>query len=147
MPSVTLLVIHSSYPLTGYAAGSHYTNTGGAANNLCLPPDPQWAYYEDSVSSAGQVYGTEYELGDDHSDGGSRYLGTNVRDEDVPCALCSSPRSSVVMIPSRLDCYPGWTKDYNGYLMSGYRGHASATEYISVDAHVDVLVGGHPDQN
>ncbi|XP_053393523.1 uncharacterized protein LOC123562973 [Mercenaria mercenaria] len=132
---------------SGYAAGSFYSHSGGAANYLCLPPDPQWAYYEDSVGSGGKVYGGEYELGDNHANGGSHYLGSNVRDEDAPCAVCSSPRSSVIMIPSRLECYPGWTKEYSGYLMSGAYSQSSATEFICVDSHVDVLVGGHPDQN
>ncbi|XP_060588971.1 short-chain collagen C4-like [Ruditapes philippinarum] len=131
---------------SGYAAGSYYTHSGGAANYLCLPGDPQWAYYEDSVGSGGKVYGGEYELGDSHGNGGSHYLGSNVRDEDAPCAVCQSPRSSVLMIPSRLNCYPGWTKEYSGYLMSGHYQHASATEFVCVDSHVDVVPGGHPDQ-
>ena len=29
---------------SGYAAGSHYTSSGAAANYLCLSPDPLWAH-------------------------------------------------------------------------------------------------------
>lgn len=59
-----------------------------------------------------QVYGGEYEFSDFHSDGGSQYFGQNLNDEDAPCAVCRTPRSSVLMIPARLDCYSGWTKEY-----------------------------------
>ena len=40
---------------SGYAAGSHYTSTGAAANYLCLSPDPMWAYYSDKVDSGAYV--------------------------------------------------------------------------------------------
>lgn len=92
------------------------------------------------------MYGTEYELGDIHANGGSKYFGKNVRDEDAPCAMCLSARSNVLMIPGRLNCYPGWTKEYSGYLMSGHHSHASATEFVCVDAKPDIVFGGHPDQ-
>ncbi|KAL4237327.1 hypothetical protein ACF0H5_002045 [Mactra antiquata] len=130
----------------GYAAGSLYSDKGAAANYLCLPKDPQWDYYEDSVTSGGQIYGAEYEFGNQHSNGESHFVGQSVKDEDVPCAVCSTQRAEVLMLPAKKDCYSGWTKEYSGYLMSGNIVH-SATEFVCVDKQVEVVVGGHPDQN
>ncbi|XP_060554778.1 uncharacterized protein LOC132715731, partial [Ruditapes philippinarum] len=59
---------------TGYSAGSSHDASGGASNYICLPPDPQWAHYEDGTSSGGKVYGVEYQFGQ-YQDQGSAFLG------------------------------------------------------------------------
>ena len=59
-----------------------------------------------------QVLGAEYEFSDRHANGGSKYFKKNLNDQDAPCSLCRTPRSDVTMIPGRLECYPGWTKEY-----------------------------------
>ncbi|WAQ93732.1 hypothetical protein MAR_006203 [Mya arenaria] len=127
---------------SGYAGGSHYSHSGSAANWLCLTDSPQWGYYEENVASGAKVYGGEYEFSDLHYDGGSRYFGQNLNDEDAPCAVCKSPRSSSVMIPGRKECFPGWTKEYNGYLVAGDYQHASASEFICLDERPEMIVGG-----
>ncbi|KAL4238239.1 hypothetical protein ACF0H5_002952 [Mactra antiquata] len=132
---------------SGYTAGSYYDHTGGAANNLCLPPDPQWDYYDDRINNNNQIYGAEYDMGWDNGDIETRFFGKAVRNDDVPCAVCYSQRSETIMIPARLDCYPGWTKEYSGYLMSGIYRHHSPTMYSCVDKAVQTVVGGHGDQN
>ncbi|KAK3096602.1 hypothetical protein FSP39_001605 [Pinctada imbricata] len=56
----------------------------------------------------------------------------------VSCSVCkTSKTSSVIMIPGRKECYAGMTKEYGGYLMSGYHAHAGASQYICVDANAD----------
>ena len=44
----------------GYAGGSHYSHTGAAVNYLCLPRNPDWNRYEDTLQDGGFVYGGEY---------------------------------------------------------------------------------------
>ena len=72
----------------------------------------------------GYLYGGEYDAGSfGHRNG-----------NDVPCAVCrSNVGIQTVMIPARLDCYGGWTKQYSGYLGTENAGHKGAKEYICVD--------------
>ena len=37
------------------------------------------------------------------------------RDKDALCVVCRSPRTSLVMIPGRSSCYPGWILEYRSY--------------------------------
>ncbi|XP_052786203.1 uncharacterized protein LOC128221605 [Mya arenaria] len=126
----------------GYTGGSYWAHTGSAANWICLTDSPQWGYYEENVASGAKVYGGEYEFSDFHHNGGSKYFGQNLNDEDAPCAVCKSPRSSSVMIPGRKECFPGWPKEYNGYLVAGDYQHPSASEFICLDERPEMLVGG-----
>jgi hypothetical protein len=59
-----------------------------------------------------QVFGAEYEFKDFHPDKGSKYFKKDLNDHDAPCSVCQTPRSSVLMIPGRNECFPGWTKEY-----------------------------------
>lgn len=66
----------------------------------------------------------------------------------TPCAVCESTGStSVLMIPGRDVCFPGWNKQYDGYIATGYSGHDSAKEYVCVDSDADFVYGGHRDTN
>ena len=131
---------------SGFAAGSHYTETGAASNYICLSPDPNWEHYNDSHDAYGaHVYGAEYQS--DGIDNMAKFLGQNVQDEDVPCSLCRSSRPTVVMIPGKNQCYKGWTLEYKGYLSAGNFNHAAASEFVCLDIRPDVLQGGHSDKN
>ena len=44
---------------SGYAGGSIYSDTGPAANYICLSPNPTWEHYTDPVDSMARVYGAE----------------------------------------------------------------------------------------
>ena len=77
----------------------------------------------------------------------AKFTGTNVHDEDAPCSVCRSSRPTVIMIPGRNQCYPGWTLEYKGYLVAGSHNHAAASEYVCLDARPDVLQNGHTDKN
>ena len=124
-----------------------YSSTGGAAEYICLPRDPIWGYYEDSVqeSNAG-VHGAEYQL---YQKTLSNFFESNIKMgyDDAPCAVCRAPRSSVVMIPGRNQCYPGWTKEYHGYLAAGADGNAAASEFVCLDIGAEILTGGAHAQN
>ena len=85
---------------------------GGGGYSVCLPPDPQWNRY-DNQTSAQQLYGLEYGA-DDLFDHANTY-------DDVPCAVCNAvTRSTMILMPGRRTCYPGWTTEYSGYLMGDY---------------------------
>ena len=99
----------------GYVGGSPYTDTGSAVNYVCLPKDPTWSHYKDGLDSGGpQIYGSEYQIG-----GGKdrEFFNKDLYNQDVPCAVCRTKRSSVLMIPARNQCYDGWTMEYKGYLV------------------------------
>ena len=50
------------------------------------------------------------------------------------------------MIPARTSCYPGWTLEYLGYLMSGHAGDIGASDYYCIDASPDMVHGGSAKQ-
>ena len=105
----------------GRAAGTIH-NEGGGANYLCMPADPQYdssLSYQEGMQGPNRprVHGAEYE---------HPMQGTN--NHDVPCAVCFvSSRESVLMIPAKPSCPSSWTREYYGYLMTGYKGN-SATD-------------------
>ena len=79
----------------GRAAGTWFTNGGGAANILCLPERPQYSTYTAGIQGGrSYLYGTEHETnnGPLHS----------VNDHNVPCAVCyTSIRGTVMIIPAQ----------------------------------------------
>lgn len=128
----------------GFAGGSWYQHTGAASSLLCLPKEPTWAKFDDTVQTyGGYIYGTEYR-------DSMRAKKLNQKDtykHNVPCAVCSIIRRPVsIMIPARIGCYPGWTLEYRGYLMSGRYDHAAATDHYCVDASPEMVSGGSADQ-
>ena len=64
----------------GITGGTYYNTTGGGANYLCMPQDPEYSTtltYRDGVQRRALVYGTEY---------GSPIQGTH--NHNAPCAVC-----------------------------------------------------------
>ena len=112
--------------------GHHITDNSGGAEFLCLPHDVQWAQYGSSSSQDPRLYGAEYEM----------YTGTGQMNEDAPCCLCKTNRSTSVMIPARSTCFPGWTLEYTGYLAAGQRSY-SHKNYVCIDAHPESRAGGN----
>ncbi|XP_045169730.2 uncharacterized protein LOC123532371 [Mercenaria mercenaria] len=127
----------------GYAAGSHYNDQGASSNYLCLPEEPLWDVYEDSEQAAGTVWGAEYEL---HSRNMDNFFRKKVLDQDVPCAVCRTMRTGVLMIPGRNKCFDGWTLEYGGYLSSGHV-HHHASEFVCLDRDPEVFDGGASNEN
>ena len=135
---------------SGFAGGSWYTESGAAANYICLAPDPDWDHYSDAHDAGATVFGAEYQLGDYGigTQKAAQFVGGNVLfQEDVPCSVCRSSRPTTVMIPGKNQCYKGWTMEYQGYLSSGEHDEAAASEFVCLDNRPEALQGGHTNQN
>ena len=121
---------------SGITGGTWYDHTGGGANYLCMPQDPEYSTtltYRDGSQGHAYVYGTEYE---------SPVQGTH--NHNVPCAVCYvSTRPTVVMIPAKASCPPTWTREYYGYTMTMHKIYNRAT-FECVDAEQESLPGSHP---
>ena len=98
----------------GFIGASRFSEPGGASNYLCMPKDPEYKSdlnYRSSKDGYSVVYGVEYE-----------YPVHGTHDDNAPCALCfTSNRSSLITIPAKYSCPPGWTREYYGYLMSSWK--------------------------
>ncbi|KAH3806514.1 hypothetical protein DPMN_134837 [Dreissena polymorpha] len=75
-----------------------------------------------------------------------QFLGKNVLGHQVPCAVCLLSSATSLMIPGRTDCYPGWNKEYSGYIVTGYAGYSHGTEYVCLHRRPESVVrSGHND--
>lgn len=137
----------TDFVYNGIAAGSYYDHTGAAADYICMPKDPIWGHYEGKSQTGGAyVYGNEYQLEDQTL---SNFFKTKIEKwvDDAPCSVCRTTRPSILMIPGRNQCYDGWTKEYSGYLVSGYHGHKAASEYVCLDGDPEILTGAKHKEN
>ena len=50
------------YLCSGFVGGSHYTETGGGGEYICLPKNPKYDKYRDGNQAGSYIYGTEYEV-------------------------------------------------------------------------------------
>ena len=135
---------------SGFAGGPYYTNTGTAANYICLAPDPDWDHYSDAHDAGATVYGAEYQLGDEGigTQKAAQFDGGNyVYQEDVPCSVCRSSRPTMIMIPGKNQCYNGWTMEYKGYLAAGGLAYTASSEYVCLDNRPETEQGGHHNDN
>ncbi|WAR10150.1 hypothetical protein MAR_035226 [Mya arenaria] len=72
--------------------------------------------------------GTEYTLYPHYQSSPlPQFFGSNIVQEEAHCAICKVIRGTLIMIPGQKDCYPGWTKEYSGYLVGGYPGYGDST--------------------
>jgi hypothetical protein len=125
-------------------AGGDYAERGNGANSLCLPDDPTWSKYVDGHNGGSKIYGTEIEVG--QISVSNALFGKNVNDEDIPCVVCKSSRSSHVMVPARANCYPGWTEEYSGYIVAAYPSQ-SKVDYVCLDAGLEFAPHGAANDN
>ncbi|XP_060556842.1 uncharacterized protein LOC132717398 [Ruditapes philippinarum] len=123
--------------ISGYTAGKHYNDKGSASNNICLLSDPTWLHYVDGNQSyRAIVYGTETDIPT------NPFFKYDIDQQDMPCAVCRSDRSTTLMIPARKNCYPGWTLEYYGYLVSAAATHYYGYENVCLDGEPDFLDHG-----
>jgi len=122
----------------GYAGGGSHGEYGAGTTYLCLPKDPQWAQ-EQSPSYVGFIHGAEYQT---H---GSMFDGN--RDHDVPCAVCQTNSTNVLIVPAKQTCHTGWIREYSGFLMSERNVHQSSKEFICMDGNPESLTGTYADRN
>lgn len=114
----------------GFTAGRHYTS-GGGTSILCLPEKPTWNAYNDGHDSyRGNIWGAEIDM-DPASEG--KVFEQNVDGLDMPCSACLTPKSVTHMFPGRATCFPGWSLEYTGYLMTNYRDRGHNMEYFCLD--------------
>ena len=126
---------------SGRTAGSHFTQSGGGANYLCLPDNPEYLATQAGASNwRANLYGTEYETNVGSLSG--------LHNHNVPCAICyASNRVSLLMIPAKLTCPTNWTMEYQGYLMADYHGHKRNSMFECVDKNAQAIPGGAKDTN
>ncbi|XP_060578229.1 uncharacterized protein LOC132735306 [Ruditapes philippinarum] len=128
----------------GYMAGDKWDEYGGGSNNLCLPEDPTWNQYVDGYNSGAVIYGTEIEADSAVS---NKLFGKPTDNQDIPCAVCRSSRASHLMLPARTNCYPGWTGEYDGYLVSGHPAWKTNSDYICLDSGLEFVPHGSANDN
>ncbi|XP_066285843.1 short-chain collagen C4-like [Branchiostoma lanceolatum] len=127
----------------GIAGGTRYTHSGGGANYVCLPKDPEWGVFTNGNQGTAYMQGAEYELGG----GNNPFPGASLHNHDVPCAVCHvASRGSKLMIPARLSCPSGWTREYKGYLMTAHYTQYRS-EFVCVDGVPETRPGGHQNTN
>ena len=124
----------------GRLGGTHHDLKGGAANDLCMPEDPEYSeLYAAGVQGTSLVMGAEYEAG------GGPLQAFNKH--NIPCALCYvSARNTVVMLPAKRQCPSSWTLEYNGYLMT----HAHSQNrgmFECIDSNPESIPGSAADEN
>ena len=117
----------------GYAAGSKWQESGGGANYICLPKDPEyWSIGTGQSSAHANLYGAEY-----HS-----RLYPSFIDSAPPCAVCFAVgKTAALMIPAKLTCPPSWTMEYNGYLVAEHYGHPNNVVFECVDFNREAVPG------
>ena len=100
---------------SGLIAASHHLHSGGGANYLCLPHDPQPLETTAGVEfNRATLYGVDYDFPR------SPDTLTSVRTHNAPCVVCyTSQRSTVLTMPGKPTCPdPSWTLEYAGYLVA-----------------------------
>jgi len=130
----------------GFMAGPHWNQSGSGSNYLCLHEEPQWNSYRSSSQSrdaAGSIHGVQYELYNSGQNQNNVFLESDsglLERKSVPCAFCYvGGRSAVAMIPARMECPDGWTKEYGGYLASDARVSGRIrSSYICLDEAPEV---------
>ena len=127
---------------SGLAAKTYYSHTGGGINVQCFPEDPEYSDYRSGTQGYSYAYGIEYE------NPISQLGSINLHDHNIPCAVClATNKIAVVMIPAKLTCPTGWTEEYDGYLMTTYHSHNSASTFECIDEGAEAVPGSEPNEN
>jgi len=117
---------------SGVIGGGRYDETGSTSNYLCLPNQPLWAPETTSQSSyVSHMYGAEYET---HT---APQL-SKLHNQEAPCVVCRLRGRNTLMIPARNVCFPGWRREYAGFLMSMYYKYKGNKNAICVDAEAEI---------
>ena len=118
---------------SGYAGGTHWSDNGGGSNYLCLHETPEYDRPVSGLDNArAYVDSVEYEISNFPPLSSQNY-------HDAPCAVCRvALRGTMIMIPARMTCPSGWTREYSGYLMSN-KWDYKRTEFICADRNAEVI--------
>ena len=125
--------------LPGFVGGKYYNEPGSGSDSVCLPSDPTWSNYTDGDAKCcrGRMYGSEY-----HIEEPNTIFPYRIHMQDAPCSVCESRKSTILMIPGRSNCYPGWKLEYSGYLMVNNKDYPGPHNHICVDTHPEFILGG-----
>ena len=117
----------------GRTGSNYHAHSGGGANYICMPNDPEYSSYFPGVQGRSHVYGTEYE---------GPPIAPGREQHNAPCAVCDvSNKSRVLMIPAKLTCPSDWTREYYGYLMADSVNAHGRTMYTCVDHIMESIPG------
>ena len=123
---------------SGRAGGSRFDSSGGAANHLCLPDDPDHLSNASGVQGHSVMNAIEYRVLPPHP-------LQHLLHRNVPCAVCyATTRATLLVIPAKTSCPEGWTREYSGYLMSENAAHARSM-FECVDKDPESLPGVNGD--
>ena len=127
----------------GKVGGSSYDETGGGANYICLPNEPEFLSYTPGTSTIqSYIYGAEYET---YQNGGPF---TPLHNHNIPCVVCYvSTRVSYLMILAKISCPKTWTTEYQGYLMAGCSAHKHNAAYECFDKDPESIPGSIANDN
>ncbi|CAK9300015.1 unnamed protein product [Gordionus sp. m RMFG-2023] len=123
---------------TGIAASGHFYLTGSGGDYHCLPDNPTFFKFTDSIDSKSKIYGAQYLINPASNPfrsgrGGVSGIKTGgISGKTVVCAVCHVTRNSQLMIPGSFRCPDGWTNEYNGFLMASLE-KQTRTSFICVD--------------
>ena len=127
----------------GYTAGGAFKDSGGGSGMLCLPDHPTWGNYTDGLNGyKGYIYGVEIDMVEP-----SHIFYHAVNEQDQPCVVCHTRYAVTHMFPGRINCFPGWSLQYAGYLMSSMPTSGMDRDYICVDSDPGALVHGATNDN
>ena len=129
----------STLVYSGRAGGNHWNKQGGGCNYLCMPDDPEYGLaYRAGVQGHSPVDGAEYE----------QPLVSGRYNHNVPCAVCYvQNRTTSIMIPAKMTCHSGWTREYYGYLMSTKVVNHYRTQFICMDSNMEAIPGTQANTN
>ena len=129
---------------SGYAAGSHYEETGGGYNLVCLHETPVYGTTEDTVDdNVAKLYRVEFETEDK-----GLWKMWGLHNADVACAVCQPTGSiAVLMQPGSAVCPTGWSTEYEGFIMAApsHTSQHRRSEYVCVDSTPEAV--GDPADN
>ena len=124
----------------GRAGGTDHHASGGGAEKLCLPNDPDYLPRTAGfINLFSHIYGAEYQF--------YNGLNSNVHDYEVPCAVCYVPtRATVIMVPAKSLCPSSWTREYYGYLTTERDTHHRSS-FSCIDINPEVIPGTSADNS
>jgi len=126
----------------GYVGANWYGSTGGGANHLCLPTNPDRgsgvvAGRQESASFVGGVkYGFNGGYSNNHPFSYANNNGADLTEQFAPCAVCFNKKATTqYMIPAKQSCPSSdMTFEYSGYLAGAlHQATHYRTEYICLD--------------
>ena len=116
---------------SGRAGGSYYSRSGGSANMVCMPNDPNHLQYQSGQQGYSNMYGVRIQGSSGQPLYSSRYYY-------LECAVCFVPtRDTILSIPAKVNCPSKWTREYYGYLLAAHVSHNGRLMYECIDYNPD----------